>query len=283
MTATRRRRSRSFAILSRYFTHAFYERLYGLNWAEVTTNNYGFAPAEGDGTERFQLQMYKELYKFFCASRRLKPHTDLLEVSCGLGGGLVHLLQSWPGSSEAVGVDYSENALRWCSRTHGHIANLAFVRSSALNLPFLDQSFDVVLNVEASNNYGDHHAFFREVHRVLRPGGAFLYADTASSRDVAAIERALSAAALAGEFHDITNHVAEACRLDGSRRRRLIRAVPWSYRILFCKLLANYAALEGSRKLAEFRSFRRLYFMTCATKSDDLRGIPRDPADGAAP
>jgi ubiquinone/menaquinone biosynthesis C-methylase UbiE len=246
-----------------------YEHVYGLKWGGVTTNNYGFAPAEGDGRERFQLQMYKELYKLLDASGRLQPHTDLLEVSCGRGGGLVHLLQAWPSSSWAVGLDYSAKALQFCKQTHGHIANLAFVRGSALQLPFADETFDVVLNVEASNDYGDHRAFYREVCRVLRPGGVFLYSDTRRPKFVAAIEQAMRETALDGEFREITSHVAEACRLDSDRRRRLIRdGVPWYYRILFGKQLANYAAIEGTRKFEEFRNSRRLYFMTCAIKRD---------------
>jgi ubiquinone/menaquinone biosynthesis C-methylase UbiE len=254
-----------------------YEHVYGLNWGDVTTNNYGFAPAEGDGRERFQLQMYKELYKLLDSSGRLQAHTDLLEVSCGRGGGLVHLLQAWPNSSRAVGLDYSEKALQFCRRTHGHIANLAFVRGSALQLPFADETFDVVLNVEASNDYGDHRAFYREVHRVLRPGGVFLYSDTRRPQLVAAIEQAMREAALDGQFRDITSHVAEACRLDSDRRRGLIRyGVPWYLRILFGKQLANYAAIEGTRKFEAFRSSRRFYFMTCAIKRDFLSDHPSD-------
>ena len=40
-----------------------YDRLYALRWGETTTNNYGFAPAEGVGPERFQIQLYAELLK----------------------------------------------------------------------------------------------------------------------------------------------------------------------------------------------------------------------------
>ena len=55
-------------------------------------------------------------------------------------------------------------------------------QGSALDLPFPDASFDVVLNVEASNDYGDRRRFFREVARVLKPDGIFLYADSFRSR-----------------------------------------------------------------------------------------------------
>jgi ubiquinone/menaquinone biosynthesis C-methylase UbiE len=54
---------------------------------------------------------------------------------------------------------------------------LDFVRGDAQNLHFPDQSFDAVINVEASHIYPNLERFLGEVARVLRPGGHFLYAD----------------------------------------------------------------------------------------------------------
>lgn len=111
---------------------------YGIDWGDITTNNYGFAPAEWETPERFQHQMYWELLKLLRASGRFKPETDLLEVSCGCGGGLAHLVRNWPGSVRATGLDLSDNALRKCRIAHDGIGNLSFVRGSALALPFPD-------------------------------------------------------------------------------------------------------------------------------------------------
>jgi ubiquinone/menaquinone biosynthesis C-methylase UbiE len=244
-----------------------WNRVYGHDWGEVTTNNYGFAPAEGEAPERFQFQMYAEHLKALEASGRLKPHTDLLEVSCGRGGGLAHLAGRWPGGLAAIGLDWSENALRTCRERHSRFAGLAFVRGDALALPFADQSFDVVLNVEASNDYGDYAAFFSEVSRVLRPGGVLLYCDTRRPERIARTEEALREAGLAGELRDITGHVVDACRLDTPRREGLIRRhVPWLYRLVLGKVLANYTAVAGSERFDDFRQGRRKYIMTCAVK-----------------
>jgi SAM-dependent methyltransferase len=57
------------------------------------------------------------------------------------------------------------------------VDNLEFVQGDAENLPFADQSFDAVINVEASHCYPNFPRFLAEVARVLRPGGHFLYAD----------------------------------------------------------------------------------------------------------
>lgn len=54
---------------------------------------------------------------------------------------------------------------------------MTFVHGDAENLPFPDESFDAVINVEAAHLYPDYPRFLREVARVLRPGGHFLYAD----------------------------------------------------------------------------------------------------------
>ncbi|HEX2889902.1 class I SAM-dependent methyltransferase [Vineibacter terrae] len=242
--------------------------IYGLDWGDVTTNNYGFAPAEGGGPQRYQLQMYTELFERLRASGRLRAHMDVLEVSCGRGGGLAHLVRRWPGSVKAVGLDQAENAVQACRRIHGEDASLRFVQGQALALPFADRAFDAVINVEASNDYGDYDGFFREVHRVLRPGGAFLYCDTRRAADVARTTAALRASGFEAAFDDITAHVIAACQLDSDRRRRLIRDhVPWLHRLVLRQALANYAAVEGSRKLEKFRSRRRVYLMTCAVKA----------------
>ena len=154
-----------------------YELLYALPWGEVTTTNFGFAPAPGDHPERFQLQMYAELHKRLrAAGRTTGPR--LLEISCGRGGGLRHLVELSDDDLFAVGLDLSSRAIRFCQAQHGRPGRLAFVRGDALRLPFAAGSFDVVVNVEASHAYGDDAALFAEVRRVLSPGGFFLYADS---------------------------------------------------------------------------------------------------------
>ena len=45
--------------------------------------------------------------------------------------------------------------------------NLSFVEGNAENLPFDDESFDLVYNVESSHCYGDMGAFIEQVHRCF--------------------------------------------------------------------------------------------------------------------
>ena len=89
-------------------------------------------------------------------------------------------------------------------------------------------AFDLVINVEASHAYRDDAAFLREVKRVLRAGGRFLYADHRTGRKMPRLEQLARAAGFVGPLRDVTPNVVRACELDSERRRALIRAgLPW--------------------------------------------------------
>ena len=71
-----------------------------------------------------------------------------------------------------------------------HDTLLAHVDSE--DLPFPDDSFDAVINIESSHTYPNFSRFLAEVARVLRPGGHFLYTDVRNTPDIAAWEAALA-------------------------------------------------------------------------------------------
>ena len=93
----------------------------------------------------------------------------VLDSCSGLGWGS-HLLAGV--AAGVVGVDLDENAVGISRRNWGD-PNASFVQGSVLDLPFEDQSFDVVLCMEAIEHFGrsDGRRFLRELARVTRPGG----------------------------------------------------------------------------------------------------------------
>nr|AIA11990.1 Methyltransferase domain protein [uncultured bacterium] len=246
---------------------ALWERFYSVDWGETTTNNYGFAPATGDHPERFQHQMYRELLERLKTNRTLDKRLKLLEVSCGRGGGLAALVKEAPDEFDVTGLDVAPSAIAFCRRTYGENEHRHFVAGSALSLPFPEAAFDVVLNVEASNDYGDRRQFFREVARVLKPDGIFLYTDSFRSSRVDEVHRDLAEAGFKAEFDDITKNVLEACRLDTPRRREVLRRhAPLAGRLFFRRQLSNYAGLAGSRKYHAFAEGRRSYLMSVVSR-----------------
>jgi ubiquinone/menaquinone biosynthesis C-methylase UbiE len=99
----------------------------------------------------------------------------VLEASCGHGGGASYLTRTLKPASY-TGLDYNPDGVAYCRRHHS-LPGVDFVHGDAENLPFGDESFDAVVNVEASHAYPQLYRFLAEVARVLRPGADFLYAD----------------------------------------------------------------------------------------------------------
>jgi methionine biosynthesis protein MetW len=93
------------------------------------------------------------------------PETRCLDVGCGSGNSyaaeLANRAASW------VGVDVSENAVA-VARAAGLDAR---VIADAAELPFPDQSFDLVLCIEVLEHLFSPDGAAAEIHRVLRPGG----------------------------------------------------------------------------------------------------------------
>jgi fatty-acid O-methyltransferase len=94
------------------------------------------------------------------------------------------------GPASYTGLDLNPAGIDFCRKRH-NLPNLDFVQGDAEDLPFADQSFDAVINVESSHCYPQFPRFLAEVARVLRPGGYFLYADIRPRDTIARWEQEL--------------------------------------------------------------------------------------------
>jgi SAM-dependent methyltransferase len=149
----------------------------------------GLSLAPSDEPNRYCIQLYH-----VTASQIDLTGKRVLEVSCGAGGGASYIMRNL-GPASYTGLDLNPASIDKCRERH-QLPGLNFVQSDAEHLPFPDESFDAVVNVEASHQYPDFARFLVEVARVLRPGGHFLYADSRRARVVAAWEAALADAPL---------------------------------------------------------------------------------------
>ena len=96
-----------------------------------------------------------------------------------------------------------------------------FAVADAERVPLGSGWADVVLSVETSCTYPRIESFFREVARVLRVGGQFLYTDLMATELVPAFIEVLEALGLRLEHQrDITANVA-ASRAERAERQRL--------------------------------------------------------------
>lgn len=93
----------------------------------------------------------------------------LLEVGCGMG---TDLLQFARGGANVTGVDLTPRSVE-TSRHHLQLYGQTgdFALTDAEQLPFADESFDVVYSNGVLHHTPDTAEAVREIHRVLRCGG----------------------------------------------------------------------------------------------------------------
>lgn len=101
----------------------------------------------------------------------------VLELGCGAGQGLGLIGRS---ARLVVGGDFSLPLLHQARRHYDR--RFPLTRLTVDRLPFRDQAFDLVLCFEASYYVVDMSQGFREIARVLRPGGCALFANANPQR-----------------------------------------------------------------------------------------------------
>jgi len=106
----------------------------------------------------------------------------VLDIGTGAGHTALALA---PRVSDVVLTDPVDAMLATARRlfqTAG-LWNAQFVRAGAEQLPFPRASFDIVTTRLAAHHFDDVALAMREVARVLRPGGTFIFVDTTAPED----------------------------------------------------------------------------------------------------
>lgn len=148
----------------------------------------------------------------------------VLDVGCGRGGACA-LLARETGAARIVGLDRCAEGVETC-RKNVSDERIEFVEGDAQALPFPDESFEQVLNLESAHGYPDRRAFFGEVYRVLVPGGRFCYADGVPPDTLEEQAKDLAAAGLVvDQVEDITKPVIEALQRSSDDRRAFFDAM----------------------------------------------------------
>jgi tocopherol O-methyltransferase len=190
----------------------FYDASSGL-WEQVWGEHmhHGFYGPDGNlKKERRQAQI--DLIEEMLAWAGVPSETDfsapyrILDVGCGIGGSTLYLTEKFGDvlgnnlSDERVDRDSTRSGGR-SNQTGDRIAaagitlspvqakraaerakiagmesNVNFLVADALNMPFADESFDLVWSLESGEHMPDKIKFLQECCRVLKPGGTLIFA-----------------------------------------------------------------------------------------------------------
>ena len=95
----------------------------------------------------------------------------VIDVACGSGKLAAELARAAGPTGHVLGVDLSPGMIEVARRTQPAMAQLDFIVANALALPVADDSFDAATIAFGLRNLADYEAGFRELARVVRPGG----------------------------------------------------------------------------------------------------------------
>lgn len=102
----------------------------------------------------------------------LRGDERVLDVGSGLGGPSRYLAHTH--GVQVTGIDLTPEfvaAATLLAERTGLAGRVTYQQGNALALPFDAGTFDVVWSQNVAMNIGDRDRLYREMHRVLRPGG----------------------------------------------------------------------------------------------------------------
>ena len=106
------------------------------------------------------------------------PEHQVLDVGCGLGGSARYLALQF--GCRVTGLDLTPEYVQAAQMLTARLKlaeRVDFRQGSALEMPFEDGAFDLVWSEHAQMNIADKPRLYREIHRVLKPGGRFAFHD----------------------------------------------------------------------------------------------------------
>ena len=98
----------------------------------------------------------------------------MLEVPVGTGVLTMPVYKTLP-NADITCLDYSADmmAVAQCRAGKMGLDNIQFRQGDVSALPFEDKHFDLLLSLNGFHAFPDKEAAYREVYRVLKPGGVF--------------------------------------------------------------------------------------------------------------
>lgn len=118
--------------------------------------------------------------------------TKLLDVACGTGSFLKFVKDNYP-RLKVTGLDLSPDYLREAEVSLKSWSNVVLQKANAERMPFDDDSFDIVTSIYLFHELPPNVrvTVAKEIARVLKPGGSFVFLDSIQLGDQNGLDRIL--------------------------------------------------------------------------------------------
>jgi len=105
------------------------------------------------------------------AEMSFAPDDKILEVGCG-AGWLCGIVAEKVPQGQVIGMDVADEMVRRARRRFAENARLLFLIAGVEDIPWDDNFFNLAVSIESAYYWPDPAQGFREIFRVLQPGGS---------------------------------------------------------------------------------------------------------------
>ncbi|HYT49983.1 MAG TPA: methyltransferase domain-containing protein [Pyrinomonadaceae bacterium] len=142
----------------------------------MRTDNAAFVGSIPENYDRYLGPVLFDPYAADLAARVDVPEGGaVLELACGTGIVTRRLRDRLAPTTKLVATDLNEAMISYASRKFSRSENIEWKQADATCLPFSDQSFDAVVCQFGLMFVPDKPQALREVYRVLKPRGRFVF------------------------------------------------------------------------------------------------------------
>ncbi|MGD1917662.1 MAG: methyltransferase domain-containing protein [Pleurocapsa sp.] len=160
----------------------FYDASSGL-WEQIWGEHmhHGYYGKNGNyklDRRQAQIELIEELL-LWSGCNLNNPPQNIIDVGCGIGGSTLHLAQKFGCNATGITLSPVQASRAKESAKEAGLdskSKVQFEVANALDMPFTDNTFDLVWSLESVEHMPDKDKFLDECYRVLKPGGKMIFA-----------------------------------------------------------------------------------------------------------
>jgi tocopherol O-methyltransferase len=152
-------------------------------WEQVWGEHmhHGYYGSDGksqvDSPQEAQRVLIEEILKWSDVGISSDSPKNILDVGCGIGGSSLYLSSKYLAKVTAITLSpVQADRATARAKAAGLSDHVQFQVADAMDMPFADDSFDLVWSLESGEHMPDKEKFLNECYRVLKPNGRLILA-----------------------------------------------------------------------------------------------------------
>ena len=148
-------------------------------YKELTIKEFSKAAEIYETDQAGIYEICKDDYPYISEELGKEDYTELLDCGCGTGP-MISLLYEKDPTKHYTGLDITPKMIE--AGKAKNLEGVNWVVGDCENLPFDENSFDVIICSNSFHHYPNPQAFFNSAKKVLKPGGRLILQDYTASK-----------------------------------------------------------------------------------------------------